>query len=199
MKQCWPEGSLRAYLDGELRPEEMRSVEAHLAECLECSRLHTELSVRASYVGGLMESLEIPVAQPARQKPTARATGSWLWTGAAVALAAGLAIAAMLLPKREPVRQVNVAPLPAPGVEEPVVVKEIPAVTPQPRVTNASTAPKARRSRRSDPFIALDDEPIESGIVLRVELPGSTPADIVFSPDGRARAVRLVNGNQRNY
>jgi hypothetical protein len=51
----------------------------------------------------------------------------------------------------------------------------------------------------SDPFIALDDEPIESGIVMRVELPGSTPADIVFSPDGRARAVRLVSGTQRNY
>ena len=138
------------------------------------------------------------MAQPAGQKPAARAAGSWLWTGAAAALAAGLAIAAMLLPKREPVRQVGVPP-PAQRVEEQIAVKEIPAVTPQPRVTNASTAPKARRPHGSDPFIALDDEPIESGIVMRVELPGSTPADIVFSPDGRARAVRLVNGNQRNY
>jgi len=45
----------------------------------------------------------------------------------------------------------------------------------------------------------LDDGPIESGIVMRVTVPGSTPADILFSPDGRARAIRLVSGNQRSY
>jgi hypothetical protein len=60
--------------------------------------------------------------------------------------------------------------------------------------------PKPRRSAPpSEPFLALDDEPIESGIIMRVTVPGSTPADIVFSPDGRARAIRLVSGNQRSY
>jgi len=63
----------------------------------------------------------------------------------------------------------------------------------------ARVVPKARLVSESDHFLALDDEPIEGGIVMRVTVPGSTPADIVFSPDGRARAIRLVNGTQRKY
>lgn len=195
MKQCWPEGSLRAYLDGELAPEEMRQVAAHLEECPACGRLHGELSVRASHVAGLMDTLAIPIAQSVRRKTAAWASGSWAWTGAAVALAAGLAIAAMVLPKQEPRRVAQV-----PTVVPRQVLPEEPAAIPvavQPRTV--ASVRKAPRIQRADPFIALDDEPIESGIVMRVELPGSTPADIVFSPDGRARAVRLVSGTQRNY
>jgi hypothetical protein len=200
MKQCWPEGTLRAYLDGELPAEQMRAVATHLEECPACGRLHTELSVRASHVAGLMDTLAVPIPQPVQRKPAARvSSGSWAWTGAAVALAAGLAIAAMLLPKQEPVRQAVVAPPPAPVFTQAQPPVELPVnARPAPTATVAA-APMTRRARRPEPFIALDDEPIESGIVMRVELPGSTPADIVFSPDGRARAVRLVSGTQRNY
>jgi hypothetical protein len=43
-------------------------------------------------------------------------------------------------------------------------------------------------------FIALDNEPFETGLVVRVALgPDEVQADVVFSPDGRARAYRLVN------
>jgi hypothetical protein len=125
--------------------------------------------------------------------------GSWVWTGAAVALAAGLAIAAMLLPKREPVKMVQQPPVPAPQATQQEQPVEIPMVTASAVPRAVPVARKPRRTASADPFIALDDEPIESGIVMRVELPGSTPADIVFSPDGRARAVRLVKGTQRNY
>jgi hypothetical protein len=46
-----------------------------------------------------------------------------------------------------------------------------------------------------DYFLALDDEPIESGVVMRVGVdPGNLQADIVFGPDGRAHAIRLVSG-----
>ena len=42
--------------------------------------------------------------------------------------------------------------------------------------------------------MALDDEPIDTGVVMRVALgPAEVPADVVFSPDGRPRAIRLVN------
>jgi hypothetical protein len=157
-----------------------------------------ELSVRASYVGGLMDTLAVPVARTAPRRVVTRASGSWAWTGAAVALAAGLAVAAMLIPRREPVRQVLVAPPPRTAIAQPPPV-EVPVVTPPSRAVAVSTAAKRRRVKQADPFIALDDEPIESGIVMRVELPGSTPADIIFSPDGRARAVRLVSATQRNY
>ena len=202
MKQCWPEGTLRAYLDGELQPQEMRSVAAHLEQCAECSRMHSELSVRASYVGGLLDTLAMPAPKPAPRKVAAKSSGSWAWTGAAVALAAGLAIAAMLIPKQEAPTVVR-----APKVEQPQqaqvvqperVVEEIPVATaPSPSAKVASVR-RAPRAKLADAFIALDNEPIESGIVMRVELPGSTPADIVFSPDGRARAVRLVSSTQRN-
>lgn len=196
MKQCWPEGTLRAYLDEELPPDEMRSVAAHLEECPACARRHTELSVRASYVGGLMETLAVPLAPRAPRKATARVSGSWVWTGAAVALAAGLAIAAMLIPKQEPAKVVQI---PAQTIRPEQVVRQEPAAIPVVSRPRTAAVRKSPRAIQSDPFIALDDEPIESGIVMRVELPGSTPADIVFSPDGRARAVRLVSGTQRNY
>jgi len=46
----------------------------------------------------------------------------------------------------------------------------------------------------SNEFLALDDEPIETGVVMRVGVePGNVLADIVFGPDGRAHAIRLVN------
>jgi anti-sigma factor RsiW len=198
MNQCWPEGTLRAYLDGELPPPEMRSVSAHLEECAACSRLHAELSVRASYVGGLLETLAVPEPRRVPNKAAAKHTGSWIWTGAAVALAAGLAIAAMLIPKQEPPKITQSQP--APREQQPtLLVPQEPVaipVTVGPR--KVATVRHAPRVRNAEAFIALDDEPIESGIVMRVELPGSTPADIVFSPDGRARAVRLVSGTQRN-
>jgi anti-sigma factor RsiW len=190
---------LRAYLDGELPAEQMRSAAAHLEECPACGRLFGELSVRASHVAGLLDTLSVPVARPIVRPAAAKPGGSWVWTGAAVALAAGLAVAAMLLPKREPAKEAMVAPVvqsqPVP-IQEPLPAAVSAVVTPRNPV--ALRKPRLVKSR-TEPFIALDDEPIESGIVMRVELPGSTPADIVFSPDGRARAVRLVNGTQRNY
>jgi hypothetical protein len=46
----------------------------------------------------------------------------------------------------------------------------------------------------SDDFVSLDDEPISTGVVLRVELgPKGVPADVIFGPDGRPHAIRLVN------
>jgi anti-sigma factor RsiW len=203
MNQCWPEGALRAYLDGELSPQDMQSVAAHLGECAACEQLHTELSVRSGYVLGLMGTLSgtgVEGRAPGARVParvTTRAAGSWRWTAAAVALAAGLAIATVVIPRREepraPVAQTPVLRPVAPPT--PVMVP----VTVEPRAKLATTTRPRRPARQTDQFLALDDEPIESGIVMRVTVPGSTPADIVFSPDGRARAIRLVSGNQRSY
>jgi hypothetical protein len=42
-------------------------------------------------------------------------------------------------------------------------------------------------------FIPLDNEPVDAGTVVRVVLgPYEVPADVIFGPDGRARAIRLV-------
>jgi hypothetical protein len=63
---------------------------------------------------------------------------------------------------------------------------------------------RPRRARRAAQetayFVALDDEPFESGVIMRMDVkPGNVQADIVFGPDGRAHAFRLVNASQRNY
>jgi anti-sigma factor RsiW len=42
-------------------------------------------------------------------------------------------------------------------------------------------------------FVALDDEPIETGMVVRVAVgPDQVQADVIIGPDGRARAFRLI-------
>lgn len=43
-------------------------------------------------------------------------------------------------------------------------------------------------------FVALDNEPIDAGLVVRVSLgPENIQADVIISADGRARAYRLVS------
>jgi ferric-dicitrate binding protein FerR (iron transport regulator) len=43
-------------------------------------------------------------------------------------------------------------------------------------------------------YVALDDEPIESGVIVRVTLPDTgLLADVIFDEQGRPRAVRPLN------
>ena len=142
--------------------------------------------------------MECDHARPAivaRQRPN--------WIGIAVALAAGLAVAAYLLADRTPREAIVVpAPVPVPAPAPPPVATAVAEVIPAPA---ESPAPRrARRARRPAPepnyFVALDDEPFESGVIMRVDVkPGNVQADIVFGPDGRAHAFRLVNAAQRNF
>jgi hypothetical protein len=56
---------------------------------------------------------------------------------------------------------------------------------------------KPAASPEMDYFVALDDQPIESGVIMRMAIqPGNAQADIVFDPAGRARAIRLVSNRQ---
>ena len=196
MTQCWPEGALRAYLDGELPAEDMQRVAAHLGDCTVCDGLCRELAARAAHVSALMELLpEWGAAMPRAAIPAGRRAN---WIGIAVALAACLALAAYLLPDRHP-REAVVLPASAPAPAPPPVAAVTPALVAEP--------PAQRRPRRVRPtapepayFVALDDEPFESGVIMRVGVkPGNVQADIVFGPDGRAHAFRLVNATQRNF
>jgi hypothetical protein len=110
-------------------------------------------------------------------------------------------VAIYLLPDRHP-RETLVRPAPTPAPPALAAVAPVttaPAETPEP--------PARRRPRRVRPavaeptyFVALDDEPFESGVIMRMDVkPGNVQADIVFGPDGRARAFRLVNATQRNF
>jgi anti-sigma factor RsiW len=186
MKPCWPEGDLRAYLDGELTPGTQQELSAHLDACGECAAQCRELSARAARVASLMAELgEIAAPAPLPARPRRS------WMVAALALAAAMAIAFVMLPKRNgqvrPVAQ-------APGVVASAApVAETPAAVRHPvrrRVARTKPAPRA------DYFLRLDDEPIETGTLVRVGAEnGGVQADLILGPDGRAHAIRVI-GNQ---
>ena len=201
MKECWRDGDLRAYLDGELSPAETARLAAHLAECHECEARYDEVAGRAGMVSGLMESLGEMEPRAAVHSPQP-VHSRRRWAGAAAAIAAGIAIAAMLIPKSS-------------RAPETPVVFEAGTVPSRPRIAGAGVAREAaieateaprtvaarstngrsprRRQLPRDVFLALDDEPIETGVVVRMTLGDEQiPADVVFGKDGRARAIRLI-------
>jgi hypothetical protein len=196
MTNCWSEGALRAYLDRELAAEDMKSVAAHLHECSACDALCAELAGRAARVFGLLEALpavERVTAVAARQVVVRR-----LWPAAAVAVAAGLAVASFVLPKRETAPPVARVVTPAPQARPVEVAPPDPAVVPVEQAARPVLVRSPKGARRPaasmDYFVALDNDPIESGVIMRMAIqPGNTQADIVFDPGGRARAIRLVS------
>jgi anti-sigma factor RsiW len=187
MKECWDEGGLRAYLDRELPPEEMTRIAVHLGGCAECHARYNELGGRAARVAALMESLA--VGEVVSSRPPAR---RWKPAAAILALAAAAALAFVLLPKRaetpKPVAAPHVTPA-RPAIEQ----AEAPPVK-QPELS----PPRARSPKRAKPpevqyYLALDDEPIDTGVVMRVALDGTgIQADVIFDAEGRPRAIRTV-------
>ena len=192
MSQCWPEGVLRAQLDRELAPEEMDLVAAHLGECAECARRSAELAARAERVGAFLEALPAPPMEWVTPAP-GRAVAGWRWIGVAAALAAGLVLAALWLPRHKDAPMVAAPPVAsAPQATQPPVALAPPARTTA--LPKRIRRPQLPLRTVSNEFLALDDEPIETGVVMRVGVePGNVLADIVFGPDGRAHAIRLVN------
>ncbi|HMC59602.1 MAG TPA: zf-HC2 domain-containing protein [Candidatus Solibacter sp.] len=192
MSQCWSEGALRTYLDRELPQPDMELVAAHLAECAECAGMSRNLAARAARVAVWMEALPEPeIAAPRR------ATARRRWMGLAAAIAAGLAVAAMVLPRH---KDVVAAPAPSVVLAPPAAVVADAAAPSAPRITAVAAAPRRIRQPKlrlptvNNRFLALDDEPIETGVIMRVGVePGNVQADIVFGQDGRAHAIRLVN------
>jgi anti-sigma factor RsiW len=214
MKECWSEGALRAYLDRELPPEDTSLVAAHLEVCSECGDLWTELAGRAGRVSALMNALPAPdrtisISRAPRPAKTAR----WRWAGAGAAVAAGLLLGVLALPKRQAPPLTGVLPVQAPAVL-PVPDNIVPAPDPveprTPAVMNAVARPgrvrPVRQGGRGSPktasddgFVALDDEPLDIGVVLRVALgPKGVPADVIFGSDGRPHAIRLVNDKSKH-
>ena len=187
MKQCWPEGDLRSYLDGELPPEGMGRAAAHVAQCDACAAAVEMLSARAQRVSALLGELSgagvaacVPVRRPRHRSMRA-----------AAALAACLALAFILLPKRT--RPPVVRHAAAPSAPAATVAVQIPVAHPAAQPVKPHKRPLPR-TPEVQYFLALDDDPFELGVVRRVALgPEAIPADVVFSPDGRARAIRLVS------
>lgn len=178
MNSCWPDGDLRAHVDGELDRQELA---CHLEICAACSARYRELSERAARVSGLMATLseEVAAAAPPRAHRRRR------WAVAALALAAALAIGFVVLPRRSAVRRAPLAKAPAAAIATPAPIAAArPAVRP--------TA--ERRQPVREDFLQLDDEPLETGVIVRVSAEnGDVQADLVVGPDGRAHAIRVVS------
>ncbi len=96
MKQCWLDGDLRAFADGELPSESRQQIAGHLEICPACRERYREISERAARVYYLMAGLTEAVATV----PTRRAGPRRHWRLAALPLAAALAIGIVGLPKR---------------------------------------------------------------------------------------------------
>jgi hypothetical protein len=199
---CWQEGELRAYLDGELPAGDISRLGAHLQTCAPCRDLCAHLERRAEWVGSQMGALAMQEAPllgtspfrgrgslPAKE-PRAVASGAL----AVLTAAAAVVLALVLLPRggKEPVTfapppkaAVPTAPAsPAPVTVKPAIIRRI--------VPRKKAAPTIRP--RLEYFLALDDEPVEAGMVVRVALgDGGVPADVIVGTDGEAHAIRLVS------
>jgi len=66
---CIPDGILRAYVDRQLDPAELASVETHLAACSTCQARATELSAAALRIHGQLDCLEGTPPAASEQNP----------------------------------------------------------------------------------------------------------------------------------
>jgi hypothetical protein len=194
MNGCWSEGELRAYFDGELSARDMERVALHLEQCGVCGGRYAELSERARRVGALLDVLPEPVwtpklpAIPQRSRPVRR------WVTAGAALAASVALGVALAPRHTPLPQEKPPQTVLKVVPPPPAAAALPLRV-QPAIVKRRLPAKPKP--RMEYYIALDDEPLETGVVVRVGLDaglngGQIPADVIFGPDGRAHAIRLV-------
>jgi hypothetical protein len=181
MKQCWPDGDLRAFLDGEL-PQ----LGEHLDVCAACSARYRELAERAGRVTNLLAMLpETGVLRnlPAREHYRRR------WAVAALSLAAAIAIGFVVLPKRHST-PASVGKAPAAVAHETATAPVAKAETPRRVARRAAARPRPPHEN----FLRLDDEPLETGTIVRVSAEnGDVQADLIVGPDGRAHAIRMVS------
>ena len=198
MNRCWGEGELRAWIDREVEPEQAAEMETHLAGCARCASQYETLAARASLVSSWMNELspEIPGPRVARKSGISRPA---VWTAVA-ALAAALAGFAILArtPKPVPVQAIIQPPAAPPAaLELPVGAAAIPLSRPSIRRTAPARTSVARAHVAY--YVALDEEPIDTGLVMRVALPSGMQADVIVDGDGRARAIRPVQNSLKEY
>jgi len=176
-----------------LPPDEVSRIAVHLGGCVECHARYNELAGCAARVAALMETLEVEFAA---SRPAPR---RWAMPRpaaiAVLALAAAAALAFVLLPKRVETPKPAAAPHLAPTRPVMTQAGAPSGAGPWPALP---LRPRAKSLRRVKPpnvqyYLALDDEPIDTGVVMRVAFDGTgIQADVIFDPEGRPRAIRTV-------
>lgn len=193
MTGCWSQGELRAWLDRELPSRDIELVAAHIKECAECREVCDVVSSRAARVGALLDSLP-EMSGPGKLPQIARGARPLWPVTAAAGIAAALAVT-LLAPWQH-------APLPQPKAPQAVSKAAPSQAVPKPPPMQVKPAiirkrVPAKPKPRLEDYVALDNDPIETGVVVRVNLDtgvngAQIPADVIVGPDGRARAIRLV-------
>jgi hypothetical protein len=74
------------------------------------------------------------------------------------------------------------------------MVQAVAPVVKPPEIAPArAKSPKREKPQPVQYYLALDDEPIDTGVVMRVALDGTgVQADVIFDSEGRPRAIRTV-------
>lgn len=240
MKSCPKEENLQAYLDGELTAEASEAVRAHLIACSHCAEAAQEME-RAFAVIDSALAAELPDSVPTArlwariefarvEKVAPKFTLAWLWNWKLAALAAALLLALAILLFRSANKRDHDewAGLPAPiTTPDPHITPPTPP--PDRVVVQQSLKPRKRTPRRRVPtgnaeeaeiatrFYSLVENdapaPLESGRVVRVEVPAATlvpfglsittealtqpvQADLIIGQDGLARAIRFLPSGQ---
>jgi hypothetical protein len=177
---------------------EMEALRGHLAECADCARVSAALSQRVARISTLMGDLgeEMLSHVPVRARRGSDAP-SWRWIGVPAALAAAVTLAFVLAsPRTPPVppRAIVAASRVSPALAAPQSAtasgKPVPAV---PAHRRRPAPQRTQQGASGEYYLALDDEPIETGVVMRVALGGGDlQADVIFDSQGRPRAIRPI-------
>jgi len=204
------EGTLHAYLDGELPPAERAGLEAHLEQCIACKTLLTEeraLLERASALLGSTRPTERPAppfqdVRRAQRRPWyARRTLAW---AASLVLAVGLGY--YLRDPGDGVRSVPSTP-PTVGAAEDRLVRLDSSATAAAPEQVANQPPMARmpagrraqerktdtRAEEAEQNKAARDSTAAGVVALepRVQLRNATPAPAAATPNRDSAALRL--------
>jgi anti-sigma factor RsiW len=208
MSGCLKQEILMAFSDSELPSGEMKSAERHIADCAACKRELESIRATSLKVNAMLNSLAPRETANADAVTVARipyssANTRMRWTAIA---SVGVLVAALILfvmiRRQHPTPATSVAktvaPAPVPDVEKKEVLAE--AVTKPAHVGTPKGPVKVRQ------FQALDDgEPIETGMIYRVDLPASSvpngvslqsakriPAEVIVDEFGKVRAIRFL-------
>ncbi len=213
MITCLSDGSMQAFLDGELTVREANAASAHLAECDACALKMSAMKTRAHTVDMMLGVLGEETVETAARIPMMYAVNRRRYGFAAsMTTVAALLLIVML-------RMVNT---PAPPPQQPSEKKQevagpVNADVQKPQAVPgqaASSIPRPQVKKNPVPtddggFIALNaDDPIQIGKIVKMSLPASlfspndsmpsnerVMAEVLVGEDGRARAIRLLQSH----
>jgi anti-sigma factor RsiW len=208
VSECLKKEILIAFVDGELPPGEMESAERHISACVACKQELGSVRVTNMKVNSLLASLapdeELNSAPIALVRiPYSGANSRMRWTAVA---SVGVLVAALVLfvmiRRQHSAPETNIAKAVTPAPTASVEKKEVLVAA----VAKPAHVETPKRPLKIRQFQALDDgEPIETGMIYRVNLPASPspnfggpqsakriPAEVIVDEFGKVRAIRFL-------